>query len=480
MEFRLQKVCTSIRLFKVLLFSVFFFPLLSHATLTITPQNIDTALASTSYYFATSNLTDGFIDTDAGFATYDLTLTKASYPTGMLILEIKSSNTSFSGSVGGDVYLSVYARATDDSYHPIPIIAASNITAGIPALCAPGGLCGALNGAYYYSALYTIGSTLTIGIYPYEMCAGMNSFPTGVGKYPSGCTSAAAVTTPTDGDTSKPSGSVTQFTLDFVIGVADATYTQIPDRGDSENDDSAISVSFQNKAADVSCSTSPSVYFPGDQEIIVFPPLVTATLSSSGSAPIDEVIAVGNEASFANSGSTTANQIFGRISASLVEGTVSGFQNVESTAGGIDYNVAFTIRDKAGIITNYPTSNASNCAYEQVKTSSIEGFLNESKCFIATGAFGAEDNSALELLRNFRDEVLFKTDLGSEFVFWYYSWSPDAAHYLLNHQWARYPVMTALIPLQVLAWLFLNPLVLIVLASLGIVVLLFARKRVIL
>ena len=43
------------------------------------------------------------------------------------------------------------------------------------------------------------------------------------------------------------------------------------------------------------------------------------------------------------------------------------------------------------------------------------------------------------------------------FVRWYYHWSPDAAEWLMRHPLFRFPILLALIPFEVVAWLFLHP-----------------------
>jgi hypothetical protein len=92
-----------------------------------------------------------------------------------------------------------------------------------------------------------------------------------------------------------------------------------------------------------------------------------------------------------------------------------------------------------------------------VKTASVQGFLSQSKCFIATAAFRSFDAAPVSMLREFRDGVLMESALGRAFVRWYYDWSPRAAEWLVEHPEFRYPVLQALIPVEVVAWLMLHP-----------------------
>jgi peptide/nickel transport system substrate-binding protein len=63
--------------------------------------------------------------------------------------------------------------------------------------------------------------------------------------------------------------------------------------------------------------------------------------------------------------------------------------------------------------------------------------LTSSHCLIATATYGSELSSEVQLLRNFRDNSLAKSHLGSSFLIifnaWYYSFSPNVAQYLNAH-----------------------------------------------
>lgn len=83
--------------------------------------------------------------------------------------------------------------------------------------------------------------------------------------------------------------------------------------------------------------------------------------------------------------------------------------------------------------------------------SKIEGFLNRSTCFVATAAYGSEMDSHVELLRQFRNQVLLKNPVGVKFVAWYYSWSPKAADYIRERPLLRAAVRYALSPLIITA-----------------------------
>jgi len=66
-------------------------------------------------------------------------------------------------------------------------------------------------------------------------------------------------------------------------------------------------------------------------------------------------------------------------------------------------------------------------------------------CFIATAAYGTETASQLDILRDFRDQVLLKNPLGSQFVAAYYKLSPPLANLVAKHDFLRAVVREMLV-----------------------------------
>jgi len=58
-------------------------------------------------------------------------------------------------------------------------------------------------------------------------------------------------------------------------------------------------------------------------------------------------------------------------------------------------------------------------------------------CFIATAAYGTETAAELNILRDFRDQVLLKSTLGSRFVDAYYRVSPPIADFIAKNDFLR-------------------------------------------
>jgi len=77
-------------------------------------------------------------------------------------------------------------------------------------------------------------------------------------------------------------------------------------------------------------------------------------------------------------------------------------------------------------------------------TSSSTTYPTGPKCLIATATYGSELAPEVQLLRNFRDYSIMKTQAGSNFMVafnaWYYSFSPYVANYIANH-WVERTVM---------------------------------------
>jgi hypothetical protein len=66
-------------------------------------------------------------------------------------------------------------------------------------------------------------------------------------------------------------------------------------------------------------------------------------------------------------------------------------------------------------------------------------------CFIATAAYGTETASQLNILRDFRDQVLLKNALGSRFVATYYKVSPPVAAFIAKNDFLRAVVREVLV-----------------------------------
>lgn len=81
----------------------------------------------------------------------------------------------------------------------------------------------------------------------------------------------------------------------------------------------------------------------------------------------------------------------------------------------------------------------------EVRFDEIGFWLVTGYCFIATAAYGTETASQLDVLRDFRDQVLLKNALGSRFVEAYYKLSPPVADFIAKNDFLRAIVRVVLI-----------------------------------
>ncbi|MBX7231762.1 MAG: hypothetical protein K1X29_06725 [Bdellovibrionales bacterium] len=72
----------------------------------------------------------------------------------------------------------------------------------------------------------------------------------------------------------------------------------------------------------------------------------------------------------------------------------------------------------------------------------VHEFLKSSKisrmgCFIATEVFENKDHPTVEILRQFRDQIIILSAPGRHFVLWYYQWGPYIAERLKSRNWTK-------------------------------------------
>ena len=81
----------------------------------------------------------------------------------------------------------------------------------------------------------------------------------------------------------------------------------------------------------------------------------------------------------------------------------------------------------------------------EIRFDEIGLFFVTGYCFIATAAYGTETASELDILRDFRDQVLLQNALGSRLVEAYYKVSPPVADFIARNDFLRAVVREALI-----------------------------------
>jgi hypothetical protein len=369
------------------------------------------------------------VDAGAGFHAFDLASTS---DPGELVYFDVSTNRAFAGLTPG-TNIVVTLVASDD---PIPIARAGE--PGAVADCSAGIRCQGIgaNGLFYAAKFPVsnsgVGGTIRIGFYPKHVCEEANGL--------SGC-SGASVSDPTNNNPTSLSLRVYISQEQEAAGIG-----RIAESEERAN----VSLNFQNATPQKgSCPSVSQFYFPGDQQISFNGGAFSNTFSvTTGAAPVDTLIFLAKDG--APPGSIgSADQINERVpfnSASVI----GGFVNT-TTGADHQYQVTVQARDRSGAI-----STACSDPSYIVQGSTIQGLLKESQCFIATAAFRSGKDPAVLLLRDFRDSVLASSAIGRTMIRAYYRWSPAAAQMVLDNPSLRVPVLVALAPLQLWAWLTLH------------------------
>jgi len=92
---------------------------------------------------------------------------------------------------------------------------------------------------------------------------------------------------------------------------------------------------------------------------------------------------------------------------------------------------------------------------EDLQGTPFSGYgLPSGGCFIATAAYGTDTARQLDILREFRDEVLLPSSLGAEFVSLYYKTSPPIADFISQHEVLRTVVKVGFVDpiVKILNW----------------------------
>lgn len=505
-------------------------PSLSWALSAVGVSQNNTALSNnngyTLFYPTTATGWDGGDNTVP--RVVDNTMTYLSDPPGAnsLYFTLSSSTASFTPpntNTTYNTYLMAFVSAPNAgaNLYPVPIAFYTNNPGGGLIACeGSNSNCGLQgtnipnNVAYHFAVPYSPTQTVQIGFYPQDIC-----YLFGV----TGFSSAAAFsnTSPCiasgDGATGNfgpiPANNNAGFKITFYIVLVPTSITTIDPRNTQQStlngqganfpESAALSLSFQPNGGTINPASCPSgadlnsVYYPGDQRIYLDTTKFSATGffqvptggSGTGSfASPSSLVIVSQTAVNQNpptpldalSGANAfTNDIFARSGIGATDEQITGFTNSVQGTSQV-YNLSILVRDYAGFVSGNPGiagNLTQGCRIPGVQTAEVAGFLRDSKCFIATAAFQSKDAAPVAMLREFRDQVLLHSSLGQAFVDWYYRWSPPAAEWLIENPQFRYPVLLALVPVEIIAWLCLRPLIFLLVAMAGVAFVIALRKR---
>ena len=404
------------------------------------------------------------VDTTVGFKQFDFTVSAAVTPT---IVDPNGLNVVKFVVNSAQPYMSISATAAGNTQVQIPIVWSQS------ALCVPSsttnntvgdGTCsnsklGASNG-YQAAILTTANTNYEVGINLNEICTNFTNV--------NGCDQTTLGKVATTIDTATNRNSIPPFALTFQFY---ATNVFPPPSG---GDAIAQTVQVEITPPVFNCPLNNDlIYFPGDGQISLDPSQFTIPAQTlAGSTPNTLMFVAADGAAPDETSNFPANAVIARIPLGGGPFNVGGF-NDTTTGSDHVYKVGFGVGDLAGALSSFTP-----CGVTGVQTSPIQTFLKKSSCFIATAAFRSGEDAPVLMLRRFRDQVLLEHTAGKLFVRWYYSWSPSAAEWLMENPAFRFPVLLALIPVQILGWLALHTSILLtlLLTSLGLSVFLLVRE----
>lgn len=157
-----------------------------------------------------------------------------------------------------------------------------------------------------------------------------------------------------------------------------------------------------------------------------------------------------------------------------ISGTTLSESRVQGLTNGVEYMFWGSMVDQAGTVTHFPDISALTTD-QQGTPEKVFGLLDEKGCFVATAAYGTPQAGEIQILREFRDVVLARTETGRAFIRWYYEHSPEWAAVIRDHEMLRGVVRAFLDPmigmanlsLRYGAWVFYVSLVVVFSLLLG-------------
>lgn len=419
-------------------------------------------------YFHWSDGSTASVDTTAGFSAVE----------GDTSLLIKVFNNDISAAAGQTVAVMISAddvTSTSSQKYLIPIHGAGLSGDSAPARCSATTCLGnqyklqpndSVDDALpldvdvvstdYYAARYTSNTTITIALRMDDLCRSIDLVGAGVPSY---CVTSGSSSV---FDPSALPASV-KLTAHFaVLSTASGSVAGVPSSVQSKS----FVFAFSQDEPTVGCTGSPPAnwYTPEDSAIRVNADLIGV----SGTTPATHLIIVGkkNNAAPSTAAATFRDNEIAGIFTSTGTKRVEGFANSSSAdlaSSEKEYQIQFMARNAAGVLGATPS-----CAQTGVRTADISGILaGETKCFIATAAFGSTEAVPVLVLRRFRDGVLRRIPGGEALVQLYYSWSPALADRIQAFPALRVLALSVLGPIELFAWLMLHPVGMGILIMLG-------------
>lgn len=269
-------------------------------------------------------------------------------------------------------------------------------------------------------------------------------------------------------------GGVLQLNLSFtgqlIITTSVSTTLLSQSNITSQTTVAATVVSTTSSTTSAAATSNPSGTASADFSIVSSTSLVTLAAGSTGSVTItidslnDFNSAVTLSASWVGTAPTSVSfsivspvtpSLGGVASSSLIlvadpNASVGTFAiRVTGTSGSLTHaSPDITIQ----IVSAAVATTSGNTATTVMGSSTSSGTASPpSSCAVAIATFGSDLAPMVESLRTFRDRSIMKTRVGAAFMLlfntWYYSFSPQLAHYVGSHPVDRMAFRVMLIPL---------------------------------
>jgi len=234
----------------------------------------------------------------------------------------------------------------------------------------------------------------------------------------------------------------------------------VPDR--DEVDDCDTSVSPQQGICYYSL-------FPGDEKAFVDDLTPTGLFPSSGIFKVKYLRFFYSTVGFAD---VTPISPSVDVEISTTSTTGSAVETLSNKLGGLANDQLYYTRiatvDEGGNIADFTSDinitaicadvnnpNA-DCPY-MVQPSAVLGLLPKNfNCFIASASYGSSMEHHVQLFRQFRGEVLMKSEVGRKFARWYYKLGPYPAAFLMRNPALKPLARAALWPAWGVAWISLH------------------------
>lgn len=335
----------------------------------------------------------------------------------------------------------------------IPLIGAGIVsTNAAPPVCGAGGVTscqGSRSGASNLSATYESGKVLRVSFSVTALC-----------QTPGATGNLCGNSSPNYGNFLTATGGST-LTQSLVVTFSVVNdYTSTGAVSGTGNDSGTFTLQISNIPPLITCPTSGQIadfYFPGDQQIYLTPAKYPNTAGTGANSVAGTAVkyltflASRGGVSLFSGNTVPSNEVVAYVDVAQGTQAVSGFVN--STNGGDNvYRGAVYAQNEVGILS----ASACSIPSPYITSQSIRGMLSKSKCFIATAAYQDADVAPVRMLRNFRDRVLSRFELGRKFISKYYEWSPAWAEWAWDKPFVRSVVLRALVPFELAAWAVLE------------------------